>query len=82
MRPRDPQPLFVRTAEYPSATQIDTRRKEMSSRNDRQFDVRLSAFVPGTSRQRYRTKTARTLDGDYGKLVKIYTWTDRRWETK
>jgi hypothetical protein len=38
-----------------------------------QFDVRLSAFEPGTSIERYRTKTARTLDEDYGKHVKIFT---------
>jgi hypothetical protein len=55
MRPRVPQPLFVRTAEYLGETQIDIKRKEMSSRynrppwkpvNENQFDVRLSAFGP------------------------------------
>jgi hypothetical protein len=58
MRPKDPQPLFVRTAEYLGEIQIDIRRIEMSSRydrppwkpvNEKQFDVRLSAFGPGTS---------------------------------
>jgi ribonuclease HI len=38
-----------------------------------QFDVRLSAFGPETSSERYRTETARTLDENYGKHVKIYT---------
>jgi ribonuclease HI len=33
----------------------------------------LSAFGPGTSSEYYRTVTARTLDEDYGKHVKIYT---------
>jgi hypothetical protein len=41
--------------------------------NERQFDVRLSAFGPGTSSVRYRTETARTLDEDYGKHVNIFT---------
>jgi hypothetical protein len=41
--------------------------------NEKQFDVRLSAFGPGTSSERYWTETARTLDEDYGKHVKIYT---------
>jgi hypothetical protein len=39
----------------------------------RQFDVRLSVFGPGTSSKRYRMETARTLDEDYGKHVKIFT---------
>jgi ribonuclease HI len=41
--------------------------------NRRQFDVRLSAFGPGTSSERCRTETVRTLDEDYGKHVKIFT---------
>jgi hypothetical protein len=40
--------------------------------NGRQFDVRLSAFGPRTSSERYRTETARTLDENYGKHVKIF----------
>jgi hypothetical protein len=40
--------------------------------NGRQFDVRLSAFEPRISSERYRTETARTLDEDYGKHVKIF----------
>jgi hypothetical protein len=82
MRPRNPQLLFIRTAEYLGETQIDIRRIEMSPRynrlpwkpvNEKQFDVRLCAFEPGTSSERHRTGTARTLDEDYGKHVKIYT---------
>jgi hypothetical protein len=78
MRPREPQPLLVRTAEYLGETQIDIRRIEMSSRYDRlpwkpvngkQFDVRLSAFGPGISSERYRMETVRTLDEDSGKHV-------------
>jgi hypothetical protein len=62
IRPRNPQPLFIRTAEYLDETQIDIRRIEMSPRynklpwkpvNGKQFDVRLSAFAPGTSSERY-----------------------------
>jgi hypothetical protein len=34
---------------------------------------RLSAFGPRTSSEHYRTKTTRTIDGEYGKQVKIYT---------
>jgi hypothetical protein len=41
--------------------------------NENQFDFRLSAFGPRTSSEHYRTETARTLDEDYGKHVKIYT---------
>jgi hypothetical protein len=41
--------------------------------NGRQFDVRLSAFGPGTSSERYGTETYITLDKDYGKHVKIFT---------
>jgi hypothetical protein len=41
--------------------------------NEKQFDVRLSAFGPGTSSEIYRTETERTLDEGYGKHVKIYT---------
>jgi hypothetical protein len=41
--------------------------------NEKQLDVRLSAFGPGANSERYRTKTARTPDEDYGKHVKIYT---------
>jgi ribonuclease HI len=41
--------------------------------NEKQFDVRLSAFGPRTSSERYRTETARTLNGEYSKHVKIYT---------
>jgi hypothetical protein len=41
--------------------------------NEKKFDVRLSAFGPGTSSECYMTKTARMLDEDYGKHVKIYT---------
>jgi hypothetical protein len=63
-------------------TRIDIGRIEMSPRynrplwkpvNEKQFDVRLSAFGPGTSSERYRTETARTLVEDYGKHGKIYT---------
>jgi hypothetical protein len=70
MRPRNSLTLFVRTAEYLDETQIDIRRIEISSRydrppwtsvNEKQFD-RLSAFGPGTSSERYRTKTVRTLE--------------------
>jgi hypothetical protein len=32
----------------------------------------------GTSSERYRTKTARTLDEDYGNHVKMYIPTDRK----
>jgi hypothetical protein len=82
MQPRDPQLLFVRTPEYLGETQIDIRRIRMSSRydgpswkpvNEKHFDARLSAFGPETSSERYRTKTARTIDEDYGKHVKIFT---------
>jgi hypothetical protein len=68
--------------EYLGETQIEIRRIEMSSRydkppwkpaNEKQFDVRLSACGPGTSSEHYRTESARTLDEDYGKHVKIYT---------
>jgi hypothetical protein len=41
--------------------------------NEKQFDVRFSAFGPRTSSECYKTKMARTLDEDYGKHVKIYT---------
>jgi hypothetical protein len=41
--------------------------------NEKQFDVRLSAFGPGTSSEHYMTETARKLDEDYCKHVKIYT---------
>jgi hypothetical protein len=41
--------------------------------NEKQFDVGLSAFGPGTSREGYRTETARALDEDYGKHFRIYT---------
>jgi hypothetical protein len=67
MRPRNPQPLYL------GETQINIRRIEMSSKynrppwkpvNEKQFDVRLSAFGPGISR---------TFAEDYGKHVKIYT---------
>jgi hypothetical protein len=82
IQPKNPQPLFVKTTEYRGETQVDIRKIEMSSRydrphwktlNEKQFEVRLSAFGPRTSSERYRTKTARTLDEDYGKHVKIYT---------
>jgi hypothetical protein len=82
MWPKYPQPLFIRTAEYLGETQIDIRRIEMSPRynippwkpvNEKQFDGRLSAFEPETSSECYRTETARTLDENYGKHVKIYT---------
>jgi hypothetical protein len=55
MRPKNPQPMFIRTAEYLGETQIDIRRIEMVPRynilpwklvNGRQFEVRLSAFGP------------------------------------
>jgi hypothetical protein len=58
MRPRNPQPLFIRTAEYMCETQIDIRRIETLSRYDRppwkpvdekQYDVSLSGFGPGTT---------------------------------
>jgi hypothetical protein len=70
------------TAEYMGETQIDIRRIKMLTRYDRppwkpvdekQYDVKLSAFGPGTSSERYRTEKARTLEEDYGKHVKIYT---------
>jgi hypothetical protein len=35
MRPRNPQPLFIRTAEYLGETEIDIRRIEMVPRYDR-----------------------------------------------
>jgi hypothetical protein len=78
MWPRDPQPLFVRKVEYLGETQIDSRRIEISSRydrpdNEKQFDVRLCAFGPGTSSECYRMETTRTLEEDYGKHVKIYS---------
>jgi hypothetical protein len=82
MRPRNPQPLFKRKAEYLGETQINIKRIEMVPRydrppwkpvNGRQFDVSFSAFGPGTSNERYSTETVRTLDGDYGKYVKIFT---------
>jgi hypothetical protein len=41
--------------------------------NEKQFDVRLSAFGAETSSECYKTETARTVDEDYGKHVKIYT---------
>jgi hypothetical protein len=52
IRPKNPQPLFIRTAEYLGETQIDIRRIGISPRynrppwksvNEKQFDVRLSA---------------------------------------
>jgi hypothetical protein len=64
--------------EYLGKKQIDIRRLEMVSRydrppwkpvNGRQFDVRLSAFGPGTSSERYRTEMARTLDE---RQIRIY----------
>jgi hypothetical protein len=82
MRPRILQPLFIRTAEFMGVTQIDIRRIETFSRYERllwkpveekQYDVKVSAFGPGTSSERYRTEMARTLDEDYGKHVEIYT---------
>jgi hypothetical protein len=75
-------PRHPRTVEYLGEIQIDIRRIEMSSIydrppwklvNEKQFDVRFSAFGPGTSSECYRTETARTLDEDYGKHVKMYT---------
>jgi hypothetical protein len=54
------QPPFISTAEYLSETQIDIRRIEMSPRynrplwkpvNEKQFDLRVSAFGPGTRNQ-------------------------------
>jgi hypothetical protein len=41
--------------------------------NEKQFDVRFSAIGPRTSSECYKTETARTIDEDYGKHVKIYT---------
>jgi hypothetical protein len=46
--------------------------------NKKQFDVRLSAFGPRKSSERYKTETARTLDKDDGKHFKIFIRTDRR----
>jgi hypothetical protein len=78
MRPRNSQPLFIRTAEFLGETQIDIRRIEVSliynkpswkPVNEKQFDVRISTFGPGTSCESYRTETARTLDEDYGKHI-------------
>jgi hypothetical protein len=74
-------PHFVRTMEYLGETQIDIRRIEMSSRydrppwkpvNEKQFDVRLNVFGPGTSSERYRTITARTLNKNYEIRQDIY----------
>jgi hypothetical protein len=69
MRPRNPEPLFIRTAE----TQIDIRRIEMSPRYNRPPWKPVNQLGLGTNSERYRTETARTLDEDYGKHVKIYT---------
>jgi hypothetical protein len=82
MGPRDSQPLFVTAAEYLGEPQLDIRRIVMLTRydipplkpvNEKQFYVMLSAFGPGNSSECYRMETARTLDEDYGKHVKIYT---------
>jgi hypothetical protein len=90
LRLRDPQPLFVRTAENLGEIQIEIRRIEMLSRydrppwklvNEKQFDVKLSAFGPGTSSDSYRTETARTVDEEYENTSR-YIRPDRRWETK
>jgi hypothetical protein len=76
---KNPQPLFIRNL---GETQIDIRRIEISPRynrpfwkpvNEKQFDLMVRAFLPGTSSERYRTETARTLDEGYGSPVKIYT---------
>jgi hypothetical protein len=49
--------------------------------NEKQFDVKLSAFGPGTSSDSYRTETARTVDEEYENTSR-YIRPDRRWETK
>jgi hypothetical protein len=41
--------------------------------NEKQFEVRLSAFGPETSSERCKMETATTLDEDNGKQVKIYS---------
>jgi hypothetical protein len=65
MRPRNPQPLLIRTAEYMGETQIDIRRIETFSRygsppwkpvDEKEYNIRLSVFEPGTSSERYRRK--------------------------
>jgi hypothetical protein len=68
MQPRIPQHLFIRTAEYLGETQIDNRRIEMVPR----YDIPPWKPVNGSS-ERYRTVSARTLDENYGKHVKIFT---------
>jgi hypothetical protein len=83
MRPKNPQPLFIRTAENLGETQTDIRRIKMVPRydnppwksvNGKQFDV--SAFGPGTSSTRYRMETKTVAN------TSRYIQTDRRWETK
>jgi hypothetical protein len=90
MRPRNPQPLFIRTAEYLGETQIDISTIEMVPKyvrplwkpvNGRPFDVRLSAFGPRTGSERYRTEMTSTLDEEFGNTSR-YLRMDGRWETK
>jgi hypothetical protein len=89
MGSRDPQPLFERTVPWWDTNSHQENRNVIKIRQDRylltydrppwkpvnekQFDVKLSAFGLGTSSERYRMETARTLDEDYGKHVKIHT---------
>jgi hypothetical protein len=83
MRAKNPKPLFIRTVKYMGENrQIDIRRIETLSRyhrppwkpvDEKQYDFRLSAFVLETNSERYSTETARILEEDYIKLVKIYT---------
>jgi hypothetical protein len=77
MRPRNPQLLFVRTAKYLKETQIHIRRIV----NEKQFDVRLSAFGPETSSECYRTERSERLTKIMENTTR-YMRTDRRWETK
>jgi hypothetical protein len=82
MQPRNLQPLFIRTAEYRGETQIDIRRIKKLSRyhrppwksvEEKEYNIRLSAFGPEMSSERYRTVMTTTLEVDYRKHVKIYT---------
>jgi hypothetical protein len=50
MRPRNPQPLFIRTAEYQGETQIDIRRIEMVPRYDRPLQLMEDNLTSGSAR--------------------------------
>jgi hypothetical protein len=57
-----------------SGTQIDIRRIELSSRYERPPWKPINGQIQRVwTSERYRTETARMLDEDYGKHVKIYT---------